>query len=465
MTPAPPSATIGAGGRHKLYQHAEMLEKENETLNQQLVKMQLEIERLSSAERSFNSQSILTLENLASNPSPFLQQDLNDLRDDNASLNAELMSTQRKLFKAKEQIKKVAAGTVDREKVLLLQENLEAIQKKKEELENQIALLQSDLKDAYARIERMEAETKRHRNIALQSKHKSETDRLRVRQYEQRLKHERENVSIGKKAAESLASELKQLSSMYNKVYKELKELQIHEDSLRQEIDKERHVSHVLAQKLQLSAQETHRLLDENERLRNLTSNISSDNALIDDTPHLPNVTHNLSYTQTIDIADLQSPVKSNAPNSTFIANNVDDKIATKSPSSAFKKSLAVQIHSALKDNNDSMNESLSSFATNDGSMHLFRDSSGRLFGRDSPERDRGVASHGNPIVSNDVSIVDDTDGITKSTIQGGNDQDVASKATLAEGIVHMESSESGDVRTTIKVKNEDTAGKYRSWK
>ena len=109
---------------------------------------------------------------------------------------------------------------------------------------------------------------KRHRNIALQSKHKSETDRLRVRQYEQRLKHERENVSIGKKAAENLASELKQLSSMYNRATGELKELQIHEESLQQEIDKERHVSHVLAQKLQLSAQETHRLLDENERLR-----------------------------------------------------------------------------------------------------------------------------------------------------------------------------------------------------
>ena len=141
-----------------------------------------------------------------------------------------------------------------------------AVQKKKEELENQIALLQSDLKDAYARIEKLEAEVKRHRNIALQSKHKSETDRLRVRQYEQRLKHERENVSIGKKAAENLASELKQLSSMYNRATGELKELQIHEESLQQEIDK-KDVSHVLAQKLQLSAQETHRLLDENERL------------------------------------------------------------------------------------------------------------------------------------------------------------------------------------------------------
>ena len=58
---------------------------------------------------------------------------------------------------------------------------------------------------------------------------------------------------------------------MYNKATSELKEFQIHEDSLREEMDKERHVSHVLAQKLQLSAQETHRLLDENERLRNLT--------------------------------------------------------------------------------------------------------------------------------------------------------------------------------------------------
>ena len=45
--------------------------------------MQLEIER-SSAEQSVNNRSILTLENLASNPSPFLQQDLKDLRDDNA---------------------------------------------------------------------------------------------------------------------------------------------------------------------------------------------------------------------------------------------------------------------------------------------------------------------------------------------------------------------------------------------
>ena len=88
------------------------------------------------------------------------------------------MSTQRKLFKAKERIKKVAAGSVDREKVSLLQENLAAIQKKKEDLENQVALLQNDLKDAYARIEKLEAEAKRHRNIALQSKHKSETDRL-----------------------------------------------------------------------------------------------------------------------------------------------------------------------------------------------------------------------------------------------------------------------------------------------
>ena len=133
-----------------------------------------------------------------------MQQDLKDLRDDNASLHSELMSTQRKLFKAKERIKKVAAGSVDREKVSLLQENLAAIQKKKEDLENQVALLQNDLKDAYARIEKLEAEVKRHRNIALQSKHKSETDRLRVRQYEQRLKHERENVSIGKKLLKAL---------------------------------------------------------------------------------------------------------------------------------------------------------------------------------------------------------------------------------------------------------------------
>ena len=166
-----------------------------------------------------------------------------------------------------------------------------------------------------------------------------------------------------------------------------------------------------------------------------------------------------------IDIADLQSPINNNAPNSTLIVNKVKDGVASKSPSSAFKKSLAVQIHSALKDDNDSMNESLSSFATNDSSMHIFRDSSGRLFGRDSPERKRGFASHGNPIDSNDTSIADETNDIAKSGIKGEIDQVVASKATLAEGIVHMESSESGDVQTTIKVKNEDTAGKYRSWK
>ena len=157
-----------------------MLEKENESLNQQLIKMQLEIERMSSTEQSANNRSILTLENLASNPSPFLQQDLKDLRDDNASLHSELMSTQRKLFKAKERIKKVAAGSVDRES-FVAPRKFGCHSKKKEELENQIALLQSDLKDAYARIEKLEAEVKRHRNIALQSKHKSETDRLRVR--------------------------------------------------------------------------------------------------------------------------------------------------------------------------------------------------------------------------------------------------------------------------------------------
>ena len=63
LTAAPSSSMVSAGGRHKLYQHAEMLEKENESLNQQLIKMQSEIERMSSTEQSANNRSILTLEN------------------------------------------------------------------------------------------------------------------------------------------------------------------------------------------------------------------------------------------------------------------------------------------------------------------------------------------------------------------------------------------------------------------
>ena len=56
LTAAPSSSMVSAGGRHKLYQHAEMLEKENESLNQQLIKMQSEIERMSSTEQSANNQ-------------------------------------------------------------------------------------------------------------------------------------------------------------------------------------------------------------------------------------------------------------------------------------------------------------------------------------------------------------------------------------------------------------------------
>ena len=58
----------------------------------------------------------MTLESLATDPSPFLEQDLEDLRKDNAVLQTELTNTQRKLFKAKQKIKQVSAGTKEKDK-------------------------------------------------------------------------------------------------------------------------------------------------------------------------------------------------------------------------------------------------------------------------------------------------------------------------------------------------------------
>ena len=47
-TPPPPPPLASVGGRNTLFQHTEMLERENETLNKQVTMMQEEIDRLSS---------------------------------------------------------------------------------------------------------------------------------------------------------------------------------------------------------------------------------------------------------------------------------------------------------------------------------------------------------------------------------------------------------------------------------
>ena len=432
--------------------------------------MQEEIDRLSSTvaggQTRFdkNNESLMTLESLATDPSPFLEQDLQDLRKDNDALQTELTNTQRKLFKAKERIREVSAGTKEKEKVLLLQENLNALDKKKTDLENQVSSLQLDLQDAYKRIEKLEKDVKRYRNAALRSQQKSETDRLRVRQYEQRLKQEHENVLAERKSSDHLEYELKQMSSLYNRAVNDLEETKIYEQSLKQTILEERRTSHALAQKLQLSAQEIHHLLDENERLQTNYMSRGSARSNEDDSYSSPTPK---SFPQHIDIDDLQNSTSvSNISKSSFGQNEDHDNTnsmkkslnysSTSSPSSAFKKSLAAQVQLAMKNDESLMNESLSSLSTNDESMHLYRDGKGRIFGRDSPERERGVPQNYN----NKDDSNDDEDGDDFV-----NNDAIASNVSLAEGLVQMKSTESGNVKTTFKLRKEDKKGRFQSWK
>ena len=469
-TPPPPPPLASVGGRNTLFQHTEMLERENETLNKQVTMMQEEIDRLSSTvaggQTRFdkNNESLMTLESLATDPSPFLEQDLQDLRKDNDALQTELTNTQRKLFKAKERIREVSAGTKEKEKVLLLQENLTVLDKKKTDLENQVSSLQLDLQDAYKRIEKLEKDVKRYRNAALRSQQKSETDRLRVRQYEQRLKQEHENVLAERKSSDHLEYELKQMSSLYNRAVNDLEETKIYEQSLKQTILEERRTSHALAQKLQLSAQEIHHLLDENERLQTNYMSRGSGRSNEDDSHSSPTPR---SFPQHIDIDDLQNSTSVSNISKSSIGQNEDhdntnsmkkslNYSSTSSPSSAFKKSLAAQVQLAMKNDESLMNESLSSLSTNDESMHLYRDGKGRIFGRDSPERERGVPQNYN----NKDDSNDDEDGDDFV-----NNDAIASNVSLAEGLVQMKSTESGNVITTFKLRKEDKKGRFQSWK
>ena len=102
------------------------------------------------------------------------------------------------------------------------------------------------------------------------------------------------------------------------------------------------------------------------------------------------------------------------------------------------------------------MNESLSSLSTNDESMHLYRDGKGRIFGRDSPERERSVPQNYN----NKDDSNDDEDGDDFV-----NNDAIASNVSLAEGLVQMKSTESGNVITTFKLRKEDKKGRFQSWK
>ena len=129
---------------------------------------------------------------------------------------------------------------------------------------------------------------------------------------------------------------------------------------------------------------------------------------------------------------------------------------STSSPSSAFKKSLAAQVQLAMKNEESLMNESLSSLSTNDESMHLYRDGKGRIFGRDSPERERSVPQNYN----NKDDSNDDEDGDDFV-----NNDAIASNVSLAEGLVQMKSTESGNVITTFKLRKEDKKGRFQSWK
>ena len=110
----------------------------------------------------------------------------------------------------------------------------------------------------------------------------------------------------------------------------------------------------------------------------------------------------------------------------------------------------------AMKNEESLMNESLSSLSTNDESMHLYRDGKGRIFGRDSPERERSVPQNYN----NKDDSNDDEDGDDFV-----NNDAIASNVSLAEGLVQMKSTESGNVITTFKLRKEDKKGRFQSWK
>ena len=214
----------------------------------------------------------LTLRDLAENQSFHIQEDVILLQQQNNSLQQELTVTQKKLFKAKEKIREVRQGRKDKEKISILQESLVALEKKHNAVVTQLSSTQADLQDAYRRAEKLEKDVRHHRTMSQNCQKKSDIDRTRVHQFESRLKRETEANDSMKQVIERLKKDAQRLMKLHRKAEEELKRMSDGEKLLKQSLFDEQKTAQVLAKKLQLSAKEVHRLLNENEKLRGKVS-------------------------------------------------------------------------------------------------------------------------------------------------------------------------------------------------
>ena len=131
----------------------------------------------------------------------------------------------------------------------------------------QLSSTQSDLQEAYRRAEKLEKDVRHHRTMSQNFQKKSDIDRTRVHQFESRLKRETEANASMKQLILRLKKEVQRVMKLHRKAEAELERTCAEEELLKQSVLDEQKTAQVLAQKLQLSAKEVHRLLNENEDL------------------------------------------------------------------------------------------------------------------------------------------------------------------------------------------------------
>ena len=437
--PIPEDGKIPSGGasaRGGLVSYTKTLERENAKLKQRLeASIRASPSQDGSGKPANNAGGVnasgpfevpaggLTLRDLAEKPSFHIEEDVLLLQQQNSSLQMELTATQKKLFKAKEKIREVRQGTKDKQKISLLQESLAALEKKHNALVAQLSSTQSDLQEAYRRAEKLEKDVRHHRTMSQNFQKKSDIDRTRVHQFESRLKRETEANASMKQLILRLKKEVQRVMKLHRKAEAELERTCAEEELLKQSVLDEQKTAQVLAQKLQLSAKEVHRLLNENEDLLDRAETKKEPG--FDSVPSLLQMDGLAGEISSLPLRPEELAAAIPPPPPPPLPDSYEEtEVPPGTPTSAFKKSLAAQVSHIFSD---------------EAEVHITRDSRG--YAR-SPER---VAKRNGEV-----------DGVKSGGTDEATDEQVASDVMLAGGLVSMVATDDGEVVATFNVNEGD---------